>query len=146
MVRVKCDRFELLTLLECEGRVWKDFQMGGVTSFGHAAVLDEVSSFSWVLPTPLLPHWALKPRSTNIHSPPQLPRKHRNQRLPFLSNALWVTSPFSQLLYSHMPPSQLLSHHNTDENTCMHTHTLSWGCFLLRQWWWGDKDRANIGS
>lgn len=56
IVQVKCNRFELLTLLKCEVRAGKEFQMGGVSSFGHAAVLVEMSSFGLVLPMPPLPH------------------------------------------------------------------------------------------
>lgn len=55
MCELKSNRFELVTLLQCEGRVWKDFQMGGVTRFGHATALDEVSLLGLVLPTPPLP-------------------------------------------------------------------------------------------
>lgn len=51
---------------------------------------------------------------------------------------------FTQLLFPHMPLPQLLSHHKTHKKTCVHTHALSWGCFLQR--WWDDKDGANIGS
>lgn len=132
-MRVKCYRFELLTLLECEGRVRKDFQMGGVTSFSHATVPDEVSFLGLVLPTPPLLHWEQKPCSTNIpfkkkkKNPfqSQLSRNHKNEGVPFLSNALWVTSPFSQLPYPLMPLSHNYFHSTTHTKTHACTHVRS---------------------
>lgn len=100
--------------------------MGGVTSFGHAIVLDEVSSLGLVLPTPPLPRRELKPRSANIHFhnlfQPQLPRKHKNEGVPFFFEHCPVSdlSLFTATVPTHACVTITFTLQHTQKH--MHTH------------------------
>ncbi len=101
--------------------------MGGVTSFGHAIVLDEVSSLVLVLPTPPLPQWELKPRSANIHFKnlfqPQLPRKHKNEGVRFFFGALpceWPLPFHSYCTHTCLCHSYFHTTTHTKTHACTH--------------------------
>lgn len=143
---MQCDRFELLTLLQCEGR-----GMERLSDRVGSPVL--VTSLHWmrsapyglVLPIPPLPRRELKPHCTNnyFQNPLFNPNSQENAKKKkmreclffffFLNNALRVTSPFflSFFFYTATVPthaSATITFTPQDTQKDMRAHT----CALMR--------------
>lgn len=119
---VKCNRFELLTLWSLKGECGKNFEMSGVTSFGNTTRLMRSALQSGCCPYHLssIESWNHKLQIFTFH--PWRWRKHRNEGVPFLSSALWLTSPFSQLLYTSVTITFTSKHTQKHASTHICSH------------------------